>query len=232
MTDLEATDLFATAWQHHLDEQVERSPAPMHEWRAGGRRSKAYPDKEDAGWWIDHGPGMVKAWGEWITRMEETGWQMWIAPGGVPAVELTLLVHFGQTPVKMGLDRVMVSPLGQLAVIDLKTGGREPESDLQLGFYACGMELAGLPRPSYGAYWMARKGELTQLVNLDHYTVAGITDELDQFNRALEAEVFLPKRGNHCNSCGVKFACAAMNGEQAHLFDPSHPKYEGAVASE
>jgi hypothetical protein len=228
LTDLEAADLFAQEWQHHLDEQVEHNPGvPMHEWRSAGRRSKQYPDKENATWWLDHGPGMVKRYAEWIAEMESFGWNIWTAPGGVPGVEIELYVHFGQTPVRMGIDRLLVSPQSELAVVDLKTGGRTPESDLQLGFYACGMELAGLPRPTYGAYWMARKGELTTLVNLDHFTVESITDELDQFNRAIEQRVFLPKRGNHCISCGVRFACAAMKGEQAHLFDPSHPDYQG-----
>lgn len=228
LTQQEAIDLFATEWQHHLDEQVERNPSATPDtWRAGGRRSKQYPDKENAGWWLDHGPGMVQRYAEWITAMESRGWQI-ATFGGYPAIELELFVHFGETPVKMGIDRVLVSPQGELLVTDLKTGARTPESDLQLGFYACGMEIAGLPRPTYGAYWMARKGELTQIVGLDHYTVSGITDELDQFNRAIKDRVFLPKRGSHCNNCGVQYACAAMKGPQAHLYDPSHPDYQGA----
>lgn len=218
LTELQSVDLFCQHFQKAVNEQVEKTGIPVTQWRAGGRRSKAWPNKEDAGWWLEHGPPMVRQYTEWWQQMLAAGWQLWQAPGGLPGVELTLMANFGPIPVKMGLDRVVVSPAGQLAVIDLKTGSREPDSNLQLGFYACGMEVTMDQRPSYGAYYMARTAKLTDIVELDTYTVSELTRELGQFNKAVENNIFLPRRGSHCISCGVRRACPAVGGEEAHLY--------------
>ena len=51
------TDAFVKAW----DRNYKESDNGM-EWRAGGRATKAYPNKEDAQWWLDAGPKMIDYW--------------------------------------------------------------------------------------------------------------------------------------------------------------------------
>lgn len=227
LTTLDATDLFARHFQKAVDEAAGRTSVPLHEWRAGGRRSKAYPNKEDAGWWIDHGPGMVVAYSQWRSA---TQWPIWRAPGDLAAIELTLLANFGSVPVKMGIDRVFVFPTGEPLIVDLKTGSREPDSNLQLGFYASGMEAVLGVRPLWGAYYMARTNRLTDAAGLDSYSLPVLTAELELFFRAKQEGIFLPRRGSHCISCGQRDNCAAVGGVNAALYDPAHPDYGKASA--
>lgn len=229
MSTTDAAELFDIHFQQHQEEREAESATPIESWRAGGRRSKEYPNKEDRSWWLAHGPKMVADYISWRERMLDAGWHIWQAPGGLPAIELELMATFGDIPVKMALDRVFVSPDGELVVVDLKAGSRTPDSDLQLNFYACGMEQVMGIRPQYGSYYMARKGEWTGPVPLT-MSIGQLTAELQLFNKALDNEIFLPNRGSHCISCGVARACAAVNGAEAHLYDLLHPDYGKATA--
>ena len=111
---------------------------------------------------------------------------------------------------------MFVTDAGELVVVDLKTGSRTPESDMQLGFYAAGLELMFGVRPHLGAYWMARKGGLTPLVDLDRYTPEFIGKMLDKFNLAVEHEIFLPHATSLCGSCGVRPLCPLFE-EKTHV---------------
>lgn len=223
-------ELFDIEFARCEQEEAEKTGIGPELWRAGGRPTKAWPNREDRAWWVHHGPGMVDKYVHWREDMLDRGWRLWETPAGLPAIELELMAVFGDVPVKMGIDRVFVSPAGELAVIDLKSGARKPDSNLQLGFYACGMELVLGIRPTYGGYYMARTAELTELVPLDIYSVEQLTGELATFSRAIDNEVFIPNRGSHCKACGVARACSAVGGAEAHLFDPLHPDYGKAKA--
>ena len=93
---------FDTAFNEQIAEDVERSGHDTSLWRAGGRISKLWPDKENREWWSANGPGMVDAWIAW---RDSITWNIWEAPGGKPAIELALMVRFGETSVKMFIDR-------------------------------------------------------------------------------------------------------------------------------
>jgi hypothetical protein len=100
----------------------------------------------------------------------------------------------------------MINPDGELIVLDIKTGVRTPSSDLQLAFYAAGMEeMLGI-RPRYGAYWMARAGQTSELIDLDYFTKDNIIDIVTKFDTARKQELFIPNL-NHCIMCNVKDQC-------------------------
>jgi RecB family exonuclease len=106
----------------------------------------------------------------------------------------------------MFIDRVMVTPDGELVVLDLKTGARTPSSDLQLAVYAAGIERKYGVRPTYGAYWMAREGITSQLSPLAYLPADRIEALVENFDKARKAGIFLPNTTN-CFYCGVAQYC-------------------------
>lgn len=158
---------------------------------------------EDKAWWYQNGIEMFKNWIDWREREQ---WAIWTLPSGEPAIELTMNIELDGVKVKMTLDRVMVTPTGELIVVDVKTGARTPTSTLQLGFYAVGIEVLHGVRPALGAYWMARKKDVTPPVSLDFYTVERLTKLVGDFDKARKNKIFMPNL-SHCNLCGYKNSC-------------------------
>jgi len=190
---------FKDKFDQLLAEQVEKSGKLLTEFKAAGRATKAYPNKEDYAWWVENGQDMVQRWVEW---RDGSGWDFFEPTPGVPAIELGMNVNLEGVNVKMFLDRVMINGDGELVILDLKTGSRTPSSDLQLGFYAMGMEKTFGIRPKWGTYWMARTGTTTELVDLDHYSTEMITEIVTKFKIAQTNGVFLPNY-SHCQMCNV-----------------------------
>lgn len=225
LTDEELGALFEYELAQEVAGLTEASGVDPEQWRAGGRASKAWPNKENGAWWRANGADQVIKYAQW---REQTAHllPLWETPAGLPAIEVEINVAFRSVPVKMFIDRVfVVAAEGTLVVVDLKSGGREPETAHQLGFYASGMEALWGIRPQYGAYYMTRKAALTPFAPLDHYSIDQLGRELEEFNRAVDAGIFLPRRGSHCKSCGVARACAAVGGPEAQRYDRLHPLF-------
>ena len=165
---------------------------------------------EDKAWWYTNGLEMLKGYHKW---RETSDWKIWTAPDGNPAIELSMMVNFGNAPVKMALDRIMQMPDGELVVLDLKTGSRTPSTTLQLGFYSVGIELTYGIKPKYGSYWMARKGEPTPVANLEWYTTDRLIRLAEMFNRARYEAMFVPNISN-CSLCGYTQHCEWYRKEE------------------
>lgn len=202
--------VFTAEWEKNYKEADNGMP-----FRAGGRATKAYPNKEDAQWWLDQGPKMVDFWRQF---RQDSGYSLYITPDGRPAIETELLMDIGDVQMRGFLDRLMVSPDGELTIIDIKTSSQEPKANTQLGTYATLVEKAFGVRPTKGAYWMARTGELTTPIDLSHYTEARLATQVKSFKRAVENNIFIPNPGFLCGTCSVNQACYAVNGSQSHLY--------------
>ena len=61
---------------------------PSTEWRAGGRASKDWPNRENENWWSVNGPQMLQAFVDWWEA--NNNWHIWVTPDGEAAVELDL----------------------------------------------------------------------------------------------------------------------------------------------
>lgn len=203
-SDVYLDGLWKDAWNECVTAQQASMGQDTALWRAAGRATKDNPDKENGVWWEKNGRKMLDSWVDW--RMGEHGWKVWETPQGIPAIELGMTAMFGEIPVQMGIDRVMVTPDGELVILDLKTGQRTPSSDLQLAFYATGMAKVFDLRPKYGAYWMARQGTTSTLIDLDFYTDEMIEEIIFKFDKARREELFVPNYG-HCNMCQLKSSC-------------------------
>lgn len=195
------------AWTNTETEIRERVGNDMFgkEFRTANKRK---PEGKE--WWYTNGLEMLKNYRKW---RETSDWKIWTAPDGKPAIELNMLINFGNTPVKMALDRIMQMPDGELVVLDLKTGSRTPSTTLQLGFYSVGIELTYGIKPKFGSYWMARKGEPTPVANLEWYTTDRLIRLAEMFNRARYEALFVPNISN-CSLCGYTQHCEWYRKEE------------------
>jgi len=203
-----------TIFQQRWDENYRLADNGMP-FRAGGRASKAYPNKEDASWWLDNGPKMVDFW---IQFRENSGYQVYMLDHQTPAVETELNVEISGVNMKGFLDRLMVTPTGELIVVDIKTSSKAPVTYTQLGTYAIMCEKIMGVRPVKGAYYMARTGELTTPVDLDHYTESRLGSHLRGFKIAIDNNIFIPQPGFMCGTCSVNHACYAVKGIDSHKY--------------
>lgn len=202
----DAKQLWWDAFTAEIDEIRKRTGVECDQWRASGRKTQAYPGKQDMTWWNDHGPAMVQGW---IDFRNSTKWQLL-------EVEVEVNGTLGGTPVKAYIDRVFATPEGELAVVDLKTGAREPESTFQLGWYADQYEQIFGQRPSIGAYWMARTNSMTEPESLHLWTRPRLDYWVNKFDTARKHNIYIPHVGSHCRSCGVADYCPATGGRFAH----------------
>lgn len=203
-TNLECRVLFKQEWDKHLaDARTQNPDVPLSEYKAGGRASKAYPLKENADWWLDNGPQMVKNWLLW---RQHSNMQVWTPTPDKEAVELGIDLPVGEFNLRMFIDRVFVTPSGEMVVLDLKTGARTPTSDLQLAIYAAGIEKIFGVRPKYGTYWMAREGNTSQFIDLDYLPTDKILNVVSTFDIARKGGIFLPNLSN-CSYCNVAQHC-------------------------
>lgn len=225
-----AKRLFDQAFNDELLVQIEANPN-LRDWSAAGRgRTKSNPAGEDGTWWRLHGPDMVQSWIDW---RYDSGWQVWTTPDGDAAIEVEIIAQCEQPegesiPVKMFIDRVMVVPESkELCIVDLKSGARTPESDLQLAFYRYGiLQRYGID-VRLGAYWMARKGTITEPEDLQRYSPDLMEVWFRRFVKARSMEIFLPHPSTKCRACSLRDFCAAFGGSKSHL-DPDHPNYKPA----
>jgi hypothetical protein len=219
MTTPLAERLFSEAFEVEVLEAAEEHP-DLRTWSAAGKgKTKANPGGEDGAWWRANGPKMVQNWIDW---RQAAKWVMWTTPDGEPAIELSIETDVSGVPLKMYIDRVMVPPkVGVPVIVDLKTGKRSPESDLQLGVYRYGIWRKYGIRIDWGAYWMAREGAMSELYPLARFTPGLLERMFAQFVKAKQAEIFLPHLTFRCRACSMRDYCAAYGGKKSHL-DPDH----------
>ena len=187
--------------------------------RAGGRATKAYPNKEDHTWWNQHGPEMLNNYAIW---RRNSGWEIY-TDNGHPFIEyqftLTLPNPFPADDASPELaltgyvDRVFVTPNGEVVICDLKTGSKEPASSLQLGIYCAGLRQRGGLNASLGCYYMARKGEPGATLSLHHYTDDLLAYWLGMFEDNVRSQKFLPHVTSMCQTCMVAPSCYAVGGK-------------------
>lgn len=225
-----ARRLFEEAFQDEVLVQVEANPE-TRSWSAAGRgRLKRNPAGEDGFWWRQNGPEFVQAWIDWRF---ESGWKVWSTPDGQSAIELDLIVDCPNgddvIPVKTIIDRVMVMADGELCILDLKSGSRTPDSDLQLAFYRYALLKHYGVDIKYGTYWMARKGVPVEPFELQRYSVHLMETVFRRFVETRNGGYFLPYPSAKCRACSVNRYCAFFGGAMSHL-DPDHEDYGKAEA--
>lgn len=203
-----------TAFGRIFGEEIEESKAvepDVSKWAVGGR------GKEDMDWWYVQGAEMVKRWKRWCWE-DDNPLSIWTLPNGEPAIEVSLMHLFGGVPVKMGIDRIMQDRItGELIVVDLKCGAREPVAGYQLPLYTEAARRAFGVDITYGAYWLSRKGTLTLPKDL-RPMIADLDNRFEKARKMVDAEIFLAVPSSFCSSCSVREFCSAQGGSTDLLF--------------
>lgn len=216
-TEFDTKAAFNLAFDEKISEEKERNGNDPSTWKASGRASKAYPAKESDAYWRDNGHSHVDNWIKW--RKANPNHTVWMAPDGVVGIEMDLTVWFRNVKVKLIIDRVMDLGNGNLGIVDLKSGSKKPSSYLQLGLYACAVEIEYGIRPRLGTYYMTRQGEVTGWESLDHFTIPFMTHLFATMDERVKGRNYLPMPGDHCGYCDGRKYCALMNGVGARTHD-------------
>lgn len=210
--------LFTDAFLAEVEDRKERTTYTPEEWTAGGRASKAWPNKEDASWWLTNGPVILDKWHQWWENLKAEGWSVWITPGGVPAIELEVKARIGSTLWRCFIDTVLVDPDGDLVIVDWKSGSMEPVAPIQLGTNALAMEKTLGVRPKYGAYFMAKRtADITHVYDLSIYDEATVGPWATAAALMEKQALYIPHPSNLCNACGVRDYCAVMSTNREKL---------------
>lgn len=216
---MDLQQIWDKAWAESLAEQINATDFHQDDWRSGGRKSKEKPKGEGLDYWSQAGYEQLQSYVDW---MDKSGWQI-ATVGGKPAIELEVFTDFGGVPVKGFIDVVYETP--SLIMVDYKTGSKTPASWLQLNLYAEAMERQYGVRPTHGAFFMTRKGELSSLEPLNRYAGSWFDRLFADLNRARKLGPFLPNLGDNCRICDVAHACYANGGRDSRRYDPDHPEF-------
>lgn len=206
--------IWTQAWNAEVEEikKYQQPNFDIANLKQSVRTTKANPDGENATWWYENGKRFLNSWIQWRANC---GWEIWETPQGVPAIELMLEIETGGVNIKGAIDRVFVTPENEIIIVDLKTGIRTPQSDLQLQVYACMLERATGVRPHYGAYWMSRQGGTSAPTKLDKFTLQKLDEMVALFQRARENNLYLPNFES-CKMCSVQEYCYWVDGEKSN----------------
>jgi hypothetical protein len=202
---------WAEVLQQAVTNTETRTGIASNEWRVGGRRTKANPDGEDLNFWQSEGLRQAEVYKEWL---ETSGWQIYVLPDGRPAIEWDAEVSFGGSPVRLVIDCVYTNG-SDLVVVDYKTGSRTPYGVEQLALYACAIERAFDSRPKWGAFYMSRKGQLGDLVDLTPWGTDYFDYMFESMNAQMATGFFAPTVGEHCGWCSFSNHCAAVGGKES-----------------
>ena len=217
-------DWWNDSFAKHLSATSERSGVAVADFKVGGRSSKANPNKEDAEFWRLEGLRQSRAYLEWFRK---SGWSIATMPDGKPGIEWEAEVSFGGRPVRLIVDAIYQAA-DALIVVDYKTGSRTPFGMIQVGLYASAIERAYGIRPQWGAFYMTRKAELSDLVDLSQWSMEFFDYEFAAMNAYMDTGYFPPVVGEHCLTlCSVSDYCQAVGGSKSADYPFAQPTKKG-----
>ena len=195
-----------------LDQELAEADASgftRSEWKSYGRPTKDKPNGEDIDWFARVAiPKCIESYIDW--RLDNPNLRTHTLPNGIAAIEVEYTINVGlRVPIRGYIDRVFEDEDGSPIIIDLKTG-QKPKTDEQLGLYHFALEQTTGQRYTYGAYFYALKrgGEMTNPIDLSHWTQEKIAYKYDVAEKMITAKLFLPNAGDNCFHCGVSQHCA------------------------
>lgn len=205
-------DVFTEKFEAELD--LVRAQFPDEtKWRAAGRATKEKPNKEDVLWWHTAGREMVSNYVSWRRETADVYEIATVLDG--PGIEVPVTSPLGGVPMRGYVDRLLRAKNdGRLLVVDLKSGSRTPASPGQLATYSVQLEeLIGEP-VLWGAWYDARKGGLSEPLNLARWTKPMLGKVYDMLDRGISDGIFLPNIDTHCKGCGVAKFCMFVGGDE------------------
>lgn len=213
-------DVEVPTFEQHLVKLIAESPAGARIRVSGQKRTKLQftggPNKQDLEWWLTYGPQMVDQWAEF---QAETGWVIARLPDGAWGIELDFEIEIEGIPVRGSIDRVMLTPEGDIVIVDIK-GGRT-SAVMQLGTYALALsEVYGLDA-DWATFWQPKLEDEKHPIgkywreHMPSYPFAQLRAMYVGTDDSIRRGVFLPNVGSGCSGCTVKQACWANGGAEA-----------------
>ena len=220
-----ASNFWFDAWDYQYTKALAQEP-DTDLWRKGGRASKALPNREDVEFWRDKGREMVLAY---LAYRKVSDFQVWELPDETPGIEVPVRATLGDAEVIGYIDRILVSPAGELVVRDLKTGKAPPDA-IQLGTYAEMVDQSFGIRPRWGDYYLSRDARPTTPVDLTPYSHEYLLAEYNKIDLMRKQGLYLVNEGQHCISCGVKAGCRLKGkSETIEEYKNLLPPYENGA---
>lgn len=212
-------DAVAALCEAEFEKEIEhglRKEPDITKWHKAGRVSKDAPNKEDEDWWRKNAPVFVQ---NWLDFLAESTLDIATMPNGEAAIEIDFNITQYGVPFKGGIDRIMQDRnTGELGILDLKSGSREPTSPYQLAHYRDAVqELFGV-EVRWAWYFMNRTGKLSRPFDLAQCTPDMTLNMVAGVRTMIEQEIYLPNIGPFCGSCGVRQFCTAVGGSEAPLW--------------
>jgi hypothetical protein len=211
-------NVFAVEFDKAIEAERLSSGYEPSEWQAAGRWNDQGED-----YWRENGAGYARNFIDWYESRDDV--RVWIAPDGVPAIELDMTADFGSVSVRGVVDLVLAIGAANpaLVVVDIKSGSTRPHSARQLAIGASLVEARYGIRPRYGAFFMARKGQLETPVEMGfpEHSIPYLGNEFRMFDLAANSGIFPANPGDHCRRCPVAYACAERGGPSAGMYDPN-----------
>ena len=207
-------------------EKTERiSKHDRTEFRASGRASKEWPDKETPAWWLQKGPEMCLQWVRWrdaypyqIAEFDKVDPETGEAVPSL-AIEVEGRPMTGGVEVVAFIDRVFVDntdPENPVYIIlDLKFGSREPSGSDQLDTYRVSLRDTTGIDARWGTFWMGRKGVSTPAVDLFKTPYEKFEYDYAKAHEQRMNNDFRYKPSMMCGSCSVNKYCPSWGGEFA-----------------
>lgn len=212
-----ATALWLRSFDEQIAEQCAATPDhPMDTWRAANKGSEHYD------WWRVEGPVMVQKYVVWLSGMIADGWRIATVPpnSGLPAgpvIEYACELDVGiGVPNLSVIDLALFAPNAQggTLIVDLKAGNSAPKDTFQLGVYgwcALSVGIAQHPAQVRGAYYRARKGEMTApLPVLEMHPWPDVVQRYRELDFIERQGVYMPNVTSFCGGCGVRDLCPAQ----------------------
>jgi len=213
-----SSELMLKEWEEIFQSQIEqiqkRTDVPLAQWKTVGRKTKANPNGEDLAFWKADGLRQVEMYGQWLAK---SGWQIATMPDGQPGIEWKAETTFGGAPVRAIVDAIYKVG-NDLVVIDYKTGSRTPFGMIQMGLYASAIERVYGVRPKFGAFYMTRKGELSDLTDLSTWSMDYFDYGFAAMNAAIDTGFFPPNVTDACSYCSFADYCIAVNGSKSAAY--------------
>lgn len=206
------TEIFTSFFAQETETKERISGFSRNQFRASGRASKEWPEKENAAWWLSKGPSMCASWVNWRNL---SGMDVAWLPDSSLGIEVECRSTLGDLPeIVAYIDRVMANG-DDLVILDLKFGSRMPTDSGQLDTYrALLSDSVGLDA-RWGVYWNGRTGSSTPAFDL---SVVPLEKTLYDYRMASEQRLrgdFRYKPSNMCVACSVNSYCPTFGGQYA-----------------
>lgn len=209
----DGTARYEEAWKHLFDAELAARQAetevPVAEWRTAGRKTKDKPHGENMEFWRNElGPQMCERYIDWFDASSDLQILTDLPPdanGNTVGIEYELSFTIEGVEIKAFLDRVGVDSQGRTIVRDYKTGTRVPKTT-QLYLYMLGLLKKGVVA-THGDYYMSRKGETTEPVDLTSWYESKMGRIYRPIAERIAAGQFVPHPGEACSGCDVFTHC-------------------------